>query len=77
MWQFRLQFLFRTTDHATIVLDEREVRSADVSAAIHEIADIVWPTHATGLRLMDLDGRVVHEESRADVGTGRTRARLT
>jgi len=72
MPQFRLQFLVGTTDRAATVLDEREVRSAGVSAAIQEIADIVWPTHATGLRLMDLDGRVVHEESRADVGTGRT-----
>jgi hypothetical protein len=69
MRRFRLQFLGGATDSAAIVLDEKEVRSADVSAAVQEIADIVWPTHAIGLRLIDLDGRVVYEESRADVGS--------
>lgn len=67
MRRFRLQFLANTTDRAAIVLDEREIRSAVVSAAVQEIADIAWPTHAVGLRLLDLDGRVVHEESRADL----------
>jgi hypothetical protein len=64
----RLQFLGRTADPAAIVLDEKELRSADISAAVQEIADIVWPTHAIGLRLIDVDGRVIHEESRADIG---------
>jgi hypothetical protein len=72
MRRLRLQFLSKTTDRAAVVLDEREVRCVDVSAGVQEIADIVWPTHAIGLRLVDLDGRVVHEESRADVG-GRPR----
>jgi hypothetical protein len=69
MRRFRLQFLGGTTDRVAIVLDEREVRSPDVSAAVQEIADIVWPTHAIGLRLVDLEGHVVHEESRGDVGS--------
>jgi hypothetical protein len=66
--RLRLQFLGRTADPAAIVLDEKEIRSADISAAVQEIADIVWPTHAIGLRLIDFDGRVIHEESRADIG---------
>lgn len=67
--RFRLQFLAATTDRAAIVLEERETRFDDVSAAIREIGDIVWPTRAISLRLVDLDGRVVHEESRVDVGS--------
>ncbi len=67
MRRFRLQFLGGTTDRAAIVLEEREIRSVDVSAAAQQVAEIVWPTQATGLRLVDLDGRVVHEESRADL----------
>jgi hypothetical protein len=66
--RLRLQFFGRTADPAVIVLDEKEIRSADISAAVQEIADIVWPTHAIGLRLIDVDGRVIHEESRADIG---------
>jgi hypothetical protein len=66
--RLRLQFLGRTADPAAIVLDEKELRSADISAAVQEIADIVWPAHAIGLRLIDVDGRVIHEESRADIG---------
>ena len=69
MRRFRLQFLGGTTDRAAIVLDEREVRSADVTAAVQEIADVVWPPHAIRVRLVDVDGRVVHEESRGDVGS--------
>jgi hypothetical protein len=66
--RLRLQFLGRTEDRDAIVLDEKEIRSADISAAVWEIADIVWPKHAIGLRLIDVDGRVIHEQSRADVG---------
>jgi hypothetical protein len=67
--RLRLQFLGRTADPAAIVLDEKELRSADISAAVQEIADIVWPAHAIRLRLIDIDGRVIHEElSRADIG---------
>lgn len=66
--RFRLQFLGRTADRDAIVLDEKEIRSADISAAVWEIADIVWPTHAIGLRLIDVDGRVIHEQSRSDGG---------
>ena len=66
--RLRLQFLGRTADRAAIVLDEKEIRAADISAAVQEIADIVWPTQAIGLRLIDVDGRVIHEASRADIG---------
>ena len=66
--RLRLQFLSRTTDRAAIVLDEKEIRSADISAAVRGIADIVWPAHAIGLRLIDVDGRLIHEESRVDIG---------
>jgi hypothetical protein len=68
--RLRLQFLGRTAGPAAIVLDEKEIRSADISAAVREIADIVWPTQALGLRLIDVDGRVIHEESRAVIGGG-------
>ena len=66
--RLRLQFLGRTADPAAIVFDEKEIRSADISAAVQEIADIVWPTQAIGLRLIDVDGSVIHEEWRADIG---------
>jgi hypothetical protein len=66
--RLRLQFLGRAADPAAIVLGEKQIRSADISAAGQEIADIVWPTHSIGWRLIDVDGRVIHEESRADIG---------
>jgi hypothetical protein len=68
MQRLRLQFLGRTADRAAIVLDEKELRAADISAAVQEIADIVWPTQAIALRLVDVEGHVVHEKSRADIG---------
>jgi len=79
MRRLRLQFLSKTRERAAVVLDEREVRCTDVSAAVREIADIVWPTHAIGLRLVDLDGRVfTKNRARTSevVGGGRGAPRL-
>jgi hypothetical protein len=61
---FRLLFLAAPRDHHLAVLEEREIRAADVSDAVRAIADVSWPVGATSLRLTDADGRELYERRR-------------
>ncbi|MBV8112836.1 MAG: hypothetical protein JO012_24090 [Hyphomicrobiales bacterium] len=65
--KFLLQFLGETTDHSSIVLEEKEVRAANASSAVQEITNVEWPTRAISLRLIDADGRPVYERWRTDI----------
>lgn len=58
--QFRLQFLGAFADGRR-VLGEAELRATNVSAAIREAANVAWPSHAIGFRLIDAGGREVLE----------------
>ena len=61
-----LQFLGGPTAHGTAVLIETNVVAGSVDAAIRHAAEAEWPPGATGLRLVDLDGREVYERTKAD-----------
>ena len=61
-----LQFLGGPTAHGTAVLIETNVVAGSVDAAIRHAAEAEWPPGATGLRLVDLDGRMVYERTRVD-----------
>ena len=61
-----LQFLGGPTAHGTAVLIETNVVAGSVDAAIRYAAEAEWPPGATGLRLVDLDGREVYERTKAD-----------
>jgi hypothetical protein len=62
---YRLQFLVDPTAHEATGLIETTV-AGSVDAAIRQAAEAEWPPHATALRLVDLDGRVVYEQTRPD-----------
>ena len=62
---YRLQFLSERTPHGATVLIETNVVGS-VDAAIRHAAEAEWPPGATALRLVDLDGRVVYEQTRVD-----------
>ena len=61
----RLQFLDDSTAQGATVLIETTV-AGSVDAAIRHAAEAEWPPGATGLRLVDLDGREVYERTKAD-----------
>jgi hypothetical protein len=61
----RLQFLDDSTAQGATVLIETTV-AGSVDAAIRHAAEAEWPPGATALRLVDLDGRVVYEQTRVD-----------
>lgn len=61
---FRLLFLGAPRNHYLAVLEEREIRAADVSAAVRAIADVSWPAGAKRLRLTDAEGRELYERQR-------------
>jgi hypothetical protein len=62
---YRLQFLDDSTAHGATGLIETTV-AGSVDAAIRHAAEAEWPPGATALRLVDLDGRVVYEQTRVD-----------
>jgi hypothetical protein len=62
---YRLQFLNDSTAHEATGLIETTV-AGSVDAAIRYAAEAEWPPDATALRLVDLDGRLVYEQTRAD-----------
>ena len=62
---YRLQFVSEPTAHgATILIETTVVGSID--AAIRHAAEAEWPPGATAIRLVDLDGREVYEQTRID-----------
>jgi hypothetical protein len=46
-------------------LREVEIEEFDVSAAIIAAANVTWPPHTTGLRILDHEGREVFERHKA------------
>ena len=64
--QFRLQYLGAAADGAAAVLLEVVVRAADASAAARLAARIGWPPRAIGFRLIDVQGREVFGQRKAD-----------
>jgi hypothetical protein len=63
---YRLQFLSEPTAHGATVLVETNIVAASVDAAISQAAEAKWPSGATALRLVDLDGQEVYERTRMD-----------
>ncbi len=64
--RFRIQYAGAPTDHGSSILKEVEVQVPDVSSAIVEAANLVWPRGTTALRILDCEGREVFERHRAD-----------
>ena len=62
---FRIQYAGPKTGEGPSILKEVEVQVANVSAAIVEAANLIWPRGTTALRILDHDGREVFERHRA------------
>ena len=63
--QFRIQFVGAAPGRGQVVLREVEIEAFDVSAAIIAAANVAWPPHTTGLRILDHEGREVFARHRA------------
>ena len=64
--RFRIQCAGAPTGHGPSILKEVEVQVLDVSAAIVEAANLVWPHGTVALRILDRDGREVFERHRSE-----------
>ena len=64
--RFRIQYVGAASDCGSSILKEVETEVLDVSAAIVEAANLVWPRGTTALRILDREGREVFERHRAD-----------
>ncbi len=65
--RFRLQFFGVGADQGPTVLTETEIQAADASVAIRQAVTTSWPPRAVGLRLLDLEGREIFEQLKADL----------
>ena len=65
--RFRIQYAGAPTDHGSSILKEVEIQVQDVSSAIVEAANLVWPRGTTALRILDCEGREVFERHKADI----------
>ncbi len=63
--RFRIQYAGAPTNHGSSILKEVEIQVPDVSSAIVEAANLVWPRGTTALRILDCDGQEVFERHRA------------
>ena len=63
---FRIQYAGAAAENGSSILKEVDIQVADVSAAIVEAANLVWPRGTIALRILDHDGREVFERHRAD-----------
>jgi hypothetical protein len=63
---YRLQFLSEPTAYGATVLIEINVIAGSLDAAIRHAAEAEWPAGATALRLVDLDGQEVYEQTKID-----------
>ena len=64
--QFRLQYLGAAADGAASIVQEVVLCAADASAAVREAARTGWPPRAIGFRLIDVQGREVFAQRKAD-----------
>lgn len=64
--RFRIQYVGAASDHGSPILKEVETEALDVSAAIVEAANLIWPRGTAALRIFDPEGREVFERHRAD-----------
>jgi len=63
---FRIQFVGVARDHGPVTLKEVQIRVTNVSSAIIAAANLVWPPHTIGLRILDSEGREVFGRQKAD-----------
>jgi hypothetical protein len=63
---FRIQFVGVARDCGPVTLKEVNIRVTNVSSAIIAAANLVWPPHTTGLRILDSEGREVFGRKKAD-----------
>jgi len=64
--RFRIQYVGASSDRRSSILKEVETEVPDVSAAIVEAANLVWPRGTIALRILDREGCEVFERHRAD-----------
>jgi hypothetical protein len=64
--QFRLQFFATAGDLGPTIVAETVIPALDASSAIRAAADEPWPARAIGLRILDLEGREIFEQLKAD-----------
>lgn len=64
---FRLQFFGVGADPGPTLLAETEIQAPNASGAIRAAVEADWPARATGLRLLDLEGREIFERLKADL----------
>jgi hypothetical protein len=64
--QFRLQFFAAAGDHGPTIVAETVIPALDASSAIRAAAEEPWPARAIGLRIIDLEGREIFEQLKAD-----------
>jgi hypothetical protein len=64
--RFRLQFFGVDADLGPALLIETEIQAHDASSAIREALRADWPPRASGLRLLDSEGREVFERLKGD-----------
>jgi hypothetical protein len=64
--RFRIQCAGAPNGHGPSILKEVEVQVPDVSSAIVEAANLVWPRGTVALRILDRDGREVFERHRSE-----------
>ncbi len=63
---FRIQFIGAASDRGPTKLTEVEIRAADAPSAIVAAANIAWPPHTIGLRILDHEGREVFGRQRGN-----------
>jgi hypothetical protein len=63
---FRIQYSGAPAENGSSILKEVDIQVVDVSAAIVEVANLVWPRGTIALRILDQEGREVFERHRAD-----------
>jgi Protein of unknown function (DUF3761) len=66
--KFRLQLFGPATDRGQSILEEVDVQVADLAGVVRDTMNTPWPSKAIGLRFVDVEGRVVFERLRADIG---------
>jgi hypothetical protein len=65
--RFRLQFFGVGADFCPALMTETELQAYDASGAIHAAVEVDWPPRATSLRVLDLEGREIFEQLKADL----------
>ncbi len=62
---FRIQFVCGTVDRGPTNLTEKQIQVADAPAAIIAAANIKWPPHTIGVRILDRQGHEVFARQKA------------